>query len=162
MGTPSGNAKNGALIGAVAGGLTGATMGSQVDEANQAEQRFATEQAIAAQNSAVSLDQVIQMTASGLSDELITNQIKANGVAQRIETNDIILLKNQGVSESVILQLQTTSSQPNRVIATHRYPAPAPVVEVTPFYAPPIIARPVFRPPPIFVPAHRHRRRFCR
>lgn len=162
MGTPSGNSDSGALIGAVAGGLTGAAIGNQADEANLRAQKHATEQAIAAQNSAVTLDQVIQMTGSGLSDELIANQIKANGVAQRIGTNDIILLKNQGVSESVILQLQTTSTRPIPTLVAQRYQAPTPLIEVSPYCPPPVVARPIFRRPPVFVPVPAHRRRHGR
>jgi len=49
------------------------------------------------------------MTQSGLSEELIVNQIRANGIAYPPGTNDLIILKNNGVSDSVIREMQNIS-----------------------------------------------------
>ena len=103
------------------------------------------------------MNQVIQMSQSGLSDELIVNQIKANGIASPITTNDLIQMKSTGVSDLVIGEMQTAGSA---VIPNYRapesYPA-SPVIHVEPncppIYGPPLILHhpphyPSYRPVP--------------
>jgi hypothetical protein len=160
IGSHEGKTGEGALIGALAGGVTGAAIGNQTDVANIRYQQTVNENAIAAQQAAVTMDQVIQMTQSGLSDELIQNQIKANGIAQRVSTNDLIQLKSQGVSDLVIRQLQTTGSQPPPVNPPPQLYAPRPVINVNPYHPPVYRQVPIFRPSPVILrgPVHRHRR----
>ena len=112
IGAHDGKAKEGALIGAVAGGLTGMALGDQADQTNARNMQIANQQATIAQQSTVTIGQVIQMSQSGLSDELILNQVNANGFAQRLTTNDLLQLKSTGVGDNVIQRLQTIGSQP--------------------------------------------------
>ena len=75
---------------------------------------------------AVTADDAIAMTRAGLSDDVITAHIRANGVAQPPQVNDLINLRNQGVSDAVITALQTTRAP----VAVVRAPPPPPPVIV--------------------------------
>lgn len=155
IGSREGKTGEGALIGAIAGGITGSAIGNQTDRANLQREQFINEQQQIAFQSAVTMDQVVQLSASGLSDELIINQIQANGVVARPTTNDLIHLKNNGVSDVVIGQIQAFGSH-----GIAHAPVPQQII-----HAPPVIhtrtaiqrfprgARPVpvFHPPtPVF------------
>lgn len=159
IGSSEGKSGEGALIGALAGGLTGAAIGNQADQVNDRQRQIENQNAARVRESAVSIGDVIQMSQTGLGDELIINQINSNGIVRRATTNDLIQLKNAGVSDSVITKFQTA---PNAAA----YPAAIPpqpnyVTTGPPFYweqdcvpvypAPPIIHRPV----PLRYP-HRH------
>ena len=158
IGSHEGKTGEGALIGALAGGVTGAVIGNQTDEANLRYRQAANQNAIAAEQAAVTNEQVIEMTRSGLSDEVISNQIKTSGVAQRVSTQDIIELKSQGVSDLVIRQLQTTSVQPILENRTPPLYAPGPVINVNSHLSPIYRPRPIYRPLPFrHAPGH-HRR----
>ena len=159
IGSRQGKTEEGALIGAVAGSITGATLGNQTDRRNDQIQQqeiayaqSAQQAAQAAQQSAVTFGQVIEMTRSGLSDELIINQINAAGIAQRPVTDDLIQLKQNGVSDNVIREMQTLGSRVNVVSnqPPRLYPA-VPTVGV-PVVHQPFCATPVIRRPPILVP----------
>jgi hypothetical protein len=105
---------------------------------------------------AVTPDDVIAMTRAGLSEAVIATHIRASGVAQPLQVNDLIHMRNQGVPDSVIVTMQQT---PPRTAATAVVTQPMPppgTVVVEHYYAPP--------PPP--APAlffefggHRHRHR---
>jgi hypothetical protein len=154
IGSQSGHTDEGALIGAIAGGVTGATLGNQVDVENYRRQQVANGRDFAARQAAVTLDQVVQLTQSGLSDELILNQIKSNGLAKSVTTSDLIQLKNYGVSDQVIRQMQTTGSAVTRNTAPEIYPA-SPVFHGEPVYPPVFRAPPVIFTHPHHFPAHR-------
>jgi hypothetical protein len=111
IGAHDGKVKEGALIGAAAGGLAGLALGDQADQAESRNLQLANQQAAITQESMVTIGQVIQMSQSGLSDELILNQVNANGFAQKLSTNDLIQLKSTGVSDNVIHRLQTIGIQ---------------------------------------------------
>ena len=158
IGSHDGKSGEGALIGAVAGGLTGAAIGNQADQANQRAREDAQQDAAEAQQSAVTMEQVYLMTQSGLSDELILNQIRNNGIDRRVTTNDVIQLKSYGVSEEVIRQMQNTGTR-SEIGSPHSYPS-QPAIHVVPG-VPACQQVPVFRPPPVFWhgPAHRRHHR---
>jgi hypothetical protein len=148
IGSNEGKSKEGAMIGALAGGLTGAVIGNQADEANFQQQQFENENAIRARRNAVTLDEVIQMSQSGLNEVVIINQIKTGGVAKRPTTNDLILLKTSGVSDSVIRELQTAGTPIALANGPPNYYPPHQAIYVDRLYvpicpAPPIIYRPV-------------------
>jgi len=48
------------------------------------------------------------MTQAGLSEDVIATHIRAHGVARPPSVNDLIVLRNQGVSDRVIQSLQQT------------------------------------------------------
>ncbi len=136
-GADSHRSLEGAAIGALAGATLGGVLGDQVDQdiahVNAEQQAYVD----ATRRNAVTLDQVIQMTVSGLGDELIANQIKTKGVIAPLSTSDLIMLKNNGVSDRVIAAWQETP--PAASVRPPRY-APPPVVErvhvVEPYWPP--------------------------
>jgi hypothetical protein len=145
IGEHNGNALAGAVLGAAGGGLAGAAIGDVMDAEvarNQAiiEQRMGRRMA-----AAVSMHDVIAMSQAGLSDDIIIGHMRAYGVAQPPQVNELIMLRNANVSESVIRAMQ----QPQVVVqpATYR---PAPVIVEEYYYAP---------PPPWYF--HDHHPRFC-
>ena len=107
VGESGGDAVPGALIGGALGAVTGAVVGDGIDadRARQAQIEAAIGRQMAG---AVTTDDAIAMTRAGLSDEVITAHIRANGVAQPPQVSDLIHLRNQGVSDAVITSLQTT------------------------------------------------------
>jgi hypothetical protein len=105
-GAHSKNALGGAAIGALAGSVLGGALG---DAADRDESRWAAQQASyeqAARSNAVSIGQVIEMTRSGLGDQVIANQIRNQGVVAPLSTTDLVTLKQNGVSDVVIAAWQ--------------------------------------------------------
>jgi uncharacterized protein YcfJ len=120
----------GALIGAGAGALAGGLLGNEVDKSQQrkATQAYAQAQAAANQR-ALQLPDVVAMANSGVSDGLIIGQIRSTGTVYNLSANDILYLRGNHVSESVIAEMQATGYRPQRVYTT----------------APPVV---VYDPPP--------------
>jgi hypothetical protein len=85
---------------------------------------------------AVTSQEVIAMTQAGVDDGVIVRHVQINGVAQPLQSNDLIDLKNNGVSPKVIQAMQ---QPPIRRVAVQ----PPPPVVVQPYYVGP------FGPPPI-------------
>src|SRR6476469_7075927 len=145
-GHAAGNTGAGALIGSAVGALTGAAVGEHID-ADLARSRAEIEARMGRQMiGAVTPQDVIAMTQAGLSDDVIATHIRANGVAQPLQVNDLIGLRNMGVRDSVINAMQQTPprgaqfAQAAQPVAI--YPAyPPPVVVAPPYY-------PVWGPPP--------------
>ena len=84
---------------------------------------------------AVSIHDVVGMTQARLSDEVIINHIRANGVAVQPQVSDLIAMQQAGVSGPVIRAMQE-GTRPQPVIAPvpvqpvvveeHHYVAPQP------------------------------------
>jgi outer membrane lipoprotein SlyB len=137
--------------GAAIGGLIGAVTGGMIGNASDKEAEFQRQQAFAAQQqqqfayqqSAVSVQDVVAMSRSGLSDLVIINQINQRGVQTRLQVPDIISLHQQGVREPVITAMQQAPTGPAQVVRSPEYhvvrPVPVVVEEhyVLPHYAPP-------------------------
>ena len=106
IGEDSGNAVPGALIGTAVGAMTGGAIGDSID-ADLARSRAEIEARMGRQMSgAVTSDDVVAMTRAGLSEDVIATHIRANGVAQLPQVNDLIYLRNQGVGDYVIKTMQ--------------------------------------------------------
>lgn len=141
IGSHQGKAGEGALIGALVGGTTGGVLGNQADRAEAAaasEHQAAIEHA---RQQAVSLDQVVQMTRSGLSDDVIINQIRSYGTLVVPTTSDLIVLKSNGVSDRVVAALQSGVAPrvpvaADSVVVREVVPVPD-IIYATPFYAGP-------------------------
>ena len=155
----------GVAIGAALGALTGNVVGrSQQNNAIQQQQHQAhlfqreqirQQQAQESLNRAVSLDDAITLTRSGLSDSLIITQVHNNGVQQQIGVSEVIALHQNGVSEQVIRAMQSApigqaSIQPSQQFEptpTHVVtpvlvqPAPRVIVHSTPVYRGPSYSR---------------------
>ncbi len=158
IGKHNGETAAGALIGGAVGLVTGAAVGNTMD--NKAARRAASTQYVQQQQlrhyqRAVSPYDVIRMSQSGVSEEVMINQIRQRGVQGELEVQDVIALHKQGVPESVIAAMQD-SPGPAALAAQPVYvtPAPAPVVVEEYHYVAP---RPYWGPPRYYAyPAHHH------
>lgn len=109
----------GGVVGAIAGNLLGKAQDRQALEQYQYQQAVSRQQQhiLLAQQQlqeqqfqrAVSIDDAIALSQSGVGPQLILNQIQANGVQQEIGVSEIILLAQNGVSEVVIDAMQKAS-----------------------------------------------------
>ncbi|MBX7168682.1 MAG: hypothetical protein K1X74_20265 [Pirellulales bacterium] len=137
VGNQLGSTLGGAAIGAGVGALTGAAVGNGLDEV-EARNRAMIAQTLGrpvAQGAATTAD-VIAMSQARVSDDLIVNHIRANGVAAPLRAADVIYLQQQGVSSAVIQAMQNTPVGG---------PAPVMVGQVPP---PPVVYENYYAPPP--------------
>lgn len=109
----------GIAIGGVAGAIAGHVIGKNKDrnleeqyyyqqQAVQAAQQQQYQQAVQLQK-AISIQDAIALSNSGVSQQLIINQIHNNGVQQEIGVSEILTLHQNGVSELVINEMQRAS-----------------------------------------------------
>ncbi len=155
IGNAAGNTPAGAIIGAGVGTLAGLAVGSGLDEV-EARNRAQIEAQLARQlpPGGVTTADVVARSRSGIDQELIVNHIRANGVAKKVDANDLIMMQNEGVSKYVITTLQTTPP-PQNVYAQSPYPQgpvvaggpPAVIVEEH-YYAPGYYRPRYYGPPP--------------
>jgi outer membrane lipoprotein SlyB len=154
----------GGVVGAVAGGILGNAADKDAELARQRaayyraqQQQYARQQQAASMQSAVTLQDVISMTRSGLSDQVIVNQVRQRGYLGKLSVADIIALHEKGVSENVITSLQTIGP-PRPGPVTVARPAPAVVEQYFHRPAPIIIREHVLPhyPPPRYRHGHRH------
>ena len=117
IGQEGGDALPGAAIGGAIGALSGAILGGAVDDEETRQNVYRQQQYEQQQQWAqrVSLTEVVSMSQAGLGDEVIINQIRTKGMAQTLTSNDLIVLKQQGVSDRVINAMQY-QPQPTQVI----------------------------------------------
>jgi hypothetical protein len=118
----------GAAIGTAVGVVTGATIGSGLDEV-AAQNSAAVQQAA---YRAVTLQDVVQMSAGGLSDDVIISHVHSNGLTARPTAADLVGLRQAGVSNEVIRALQAP---------------PAPLIVTPP---------PIYGHPPVIYSAHHY------
>jgi len=153
VGDATGHAGAGAAIGTAVGALTGAAVGDVID-ADVARSKAEIEARMGRQmQGAVTPQDVIAMTQAGLSDDVIATHIRANGMAQPLQVNDLIGLRNMGVRDGVINAMQQTPPRVGGAApAAGAYPAYAYPAQVYPGYPPPVMvapypAYPVWGPP---------------
>jgi hypothetical protein len=139
LGDRGGNALGGAVLGTAVGALAGAAVGDSMDA--EVERRQALIEAKTGRRMAglVTTTDVTTMVSSGLSDDVICNHIRANGVASSLTPNDIIHLHDSGVSEKVINEMQNASAR--QVQPPVAYTTPVVVEE-------PYVVAPVWHPRP--------------
>jgi hypothetical protein len=132
------NGEGGALIGAGVGALTGGLIGKSVDNSDQRQAAYgiaATSQANAqVAAAAVTNFDLVQMTRAGVSEDLIISTVRSRGGRLDLSPGGLISLKQQGVSDRVVLAAQSMTNG--------GYAGPAPAVAPSPVVAAPIIARP--------------------
>jgi outer membrane lipoprotein SlyB len=103
VGAAARNPLAGAAIGAAAGTATGALIGNSEDRREDRMQRRA---AVAAANPPMTVFQVRDMAQQHLSDAVIINQIRTTNSTFSLTPDDINWLKQQGVSDYVIMEMQ--------------------------------------------------------
>jgi hypothetical protein len=129
------NALPGALIGTAVGAMAGGAIGDSID-ADLARSRAEIESRMGRQMSgAVSPDDVVAMTRAGLSEDVIATHIRANGIAQTPQVNDLIYLRNQGVGDFVIKAMQQ-APPPGAAAVSYVQPVPREQVIVEHHYGP--------------------------
>jgi len=115
IGNQQNNALAGAIIGASTGAIAGNVIGGQVDRSNESyETKFRADQQVLRERvnkNAVTLDQVVQMSAALVSDEVIVNEINSRGIAAPLTIDEIIYLSKQNVSPEVINGYQNAGSR---------------------------------------------------
>lgn len=131
VGSATGNTGAGAAIGAGVGALSGAAVGGALDDIearNRAE--IAARTGRPAPTGSVTIDDVIAMTRSGVTEDVILTHIRYHGPATALRPADLIMLQQQGVSPRVVQALQ----------------APPAVAQ-----GPPVVQAPyVVAPPPVY------------
>jgi len=148
-GSGRGKGLEGALVGAATGGTLGGLLGDSVDQEIAADQAYASQLNQQALANSMTPEQVIEMTRAGLEDRLIINQIQTNGVPGRLTTEQLVYLRNNGVSNNVISAMQT--ARPAQATMIRRAPVRPVIVEE--YYGP---------PPGYYIPRHGfHHPRHC-
>lgn len=107
VGEATGNPVGGALLGAGLGAVGGAVVGGSLDEIearNRAQIEARLGRPVPA--TAVTLPDVVAMSRAGVQEDVIITHIRTHGVAQSLQTNDLISLQMNGVSPRVIQAMQ--------------------------------------------------------
>jgi len=119
-------------VGAGVGALSGAVVGNQIDQIDaQNRAQIASQMDRQVRTGAVTIDDVVSMSKAGVSQELIVNHVRTQGMVGPLQANDLIFLQQQGVSPTVVQAMQSQ---------------PAPTMSAGP--PPMIVAGP---PPPVVV-----------
>ena len=100
------------LIGAAVGALTGAALGSSMDEVEAHNQSLFEEHLGRQLSGATTMDDVLALSRAGLGDEVIRTHLARHGVAQPPTTQDLIILKQEGVSDAIIQAMQAPTTSP--------------------------------------------------
>ena len=150
VGDALGNAGAGTAIGAGVGALTGAAVGGSLDQIEaQNRAMIAAQLGRQVRAGAATIEDVVMMTEAGVDDELIINHIRANGVTRVPGPQELITLKQQGVSSAVVRAMQEPPRPAQTETVVIERPAPQPVIVEEYHYGPPAYYRPPYyrRPP---------------
>ena len=113
----------GALIGGAAGLITGGLIGNAMDQQAAAQRAAQPPPAmvVAPQGRPLSIADIKAMAKAGVGDDIIINQIINTHSVYNLDANDIIDLKNGGVSDKVITYMMNTGTN---VVAIQAPPPP--------------------------------------
>ena len=157
IGDNNGEAGAGAAIGGVIGAVTGGMLGNAADKETVARQQqrsyLATQQQATLERGAVSMNDIVQMSRSGLSENVIITQIQNRGVITQPQVADIIAMHQQNVSERVITAMQQAPTR-QQVTARPAISSP-PARAVTPVFIQEHVL-PVYPPPGYYHHPHDH------
>jgi Glycine zipper len=126
IGALTGHTGAGALIGAGAGTLVGAAAGAHADEHERRQE---------VRRQAIGLQDVVTLTQNGTSDAIIIEQIRTSGTPFHLSADQIVWLKQNGVHDNVIQEMQMTAyrpAPPPPVMVVHEQPPPVIYVEEPP------------------------------
>jgi hypothetical protein len=151
VGHALGNTGAGALVGAGVGALSGGLIGNGIDESEKkTEAKIAA--ATAASRPPLGMTDIAQMSQQHISDSVIIEQIRSTGSVYQLSPTDIYWLKQNGVSDTVVREMQETATRYPRRVYTATPVYPAPVYERVYVYDPP--------PPVSFGIGYTHYRRW--
>lgn len=128
IGSMARNPGPGAVVGAAVGAVAGGAIGHGMDQTQQARLQAQTPQPLqqTPQGQPVSVPEVKSMAKAGLSDQLIISQIQNSRTVYSLSTTEIIDLKTSGVSEKVIdYMINTPTTVPTPVVITAPQASPA-------------------------------------
>lgn len=140
VGNAAGNTLAGTAIGAGVGAIAGSAIGDSLDEM-EARNRALIAQQMGRDipKGQVTFEDVIVMTQANVSEELIVNHIRINGVTRPPSADDIIRLQEAGVSVNVIKAMQEaplrqgpSSSRP--IVIREEAPPPVIIYERDPWW----------------------------
>jgi outer membrane lipoprotein SlyB len=151
----------GALIGAGVGAITGNLMGRSKDAADNRRAAYgaATVGQLNQQAAAMAVTNydLLQMTQAGLSEDVIISTMRSRGARIDLSPQALIALKQQGVSDRVVVAAQQMSAAPGYIPPAAA--GPTVISEVPP--PPAVIVAPAYRPyyyhPPYYHHHHYHR-----
>ena len=126
IGAATHHAGTGALIGAAAGSTIGGLAGASEDHHERQMARADAE------HRAMGLQDVVALTKSGTSDQIIINQINTSGTIYHLSGAEIQWLHDSGVHDPVIETMQATASRPpvyirERPAVVYVEPPPPPI-----------------------------------
>jgi hypothetical protein len=138
IGAATGHTGLGAVAGGAIGALSGGLIGNAVDNAeHKAEARLAAATAAPPPPGPLGQTDIVQLVHQHVSDDIIVSQIRSTGSVYHLSAQDLVWLKQNGVSDLVIREMQATA-----------YRAPRRVYTATPVYQPVYM---VPEPPPVRV-----------
>jgi hypothetical protein len=113
IGSLTQNPEAGALIGGAVGALAGGLIGHGMDQAQEAQLRAQAPRTLERleQGQPLTVGDVQALVQAGISDDLVISQIRNSRTVYHLNTADIIALKNAGVSDRVIDFMINTPSQ---------------------------------------------------
>lgn len=117
IGSYSGNAGAGAAIGGAGGALLGGLVGNDIDKQERRQEKAAL---AAAYHQPLGLGDIVKLTQDHVSDSVIIAQMQATGSVYNLTANDITYLRQQGVSEQVIVTMINRRPGTVAVPATRR------------------------------------------
>jgi uncharacterized membrane protein len=133
------NTGAGAAVGLVGGAITGGLVGNQVEK-KQARDAAAAD-AAAAQ---AAIAEVIQMAQNHVADDVIITKVRTSPVVYHLTSQDVVTLKQNGVSDPVVNEMMSTATRyPRRVYSAAPVYGPPPGTVVVVEEPPP--------PPPVAV-----------
>jgi hypothetical protein len=114
----------GALIGGATGAVAGGLIGNSADEKEKARAAAVAASIAGPQQ----LQEIAQMAANHISDPVIISKVRSSGLAYQLSGSDINYLKQYGVSDAVIVEMNATAARGPRMV----YRDPVVVVDPPP------------------------------
>lgn len=122
----------GAAVGALVGGASGTIIGDALDESEARNQALFQQRMGRQFSGSVTNQDIIAMSQAQLGDQVIISHIRNHGVTAPPTAADLVLLKQQGVSDPVLLAMQ----QPPPGPPVYAAPPPRPVVVEEHYWGP--------------------------
>jgi hypothetical protein len=139
VGSMTRNPGPGALVGGAVGAVLGGLIGHGMDQEQEARLRAQSPQTLqrVEQGQPLLVSDVEALAKAGVSDDLIISQIRNSRTVYHLTTADIIALKKKGVSDRVIdFMINTPSQIPSAQVAGEVGPEPPPPPPQTVVVAP--------------------------